>query len=160
MAFCTNMPTGSEVPRHFRTTYQSGQSAWEACWWKRQGDSCSHLHPPCQGWLRGLSRGSTHTLAAVLSPILPSQTYQFLGSQDQLRDPSRGGTLGTLQVETLCNNASHLEISDGKAVIQRNSLLGFLRPTNLNVAGLNCCGRLIFRMSCRALGDEFQPLNH
>lgn len=73
-------------------------------------------------------QGSTQTLAAVLSLVFPSQTCQIPGSQEQLRDSSRGGTSGRLQVEVITFsviNASHLEISNSKATIHRNSLLDY-----------------------------------
>lgn len=53
---------------------------------------------------------------------------------------ARIGHASSGDVTFLWNNASHLEISDGKAVVQGNSLLGFLRPTNLKVTGLNGSG--------------------
>lgn len=76
-------------------------------------------------------QGSTPTLAAILSPIFPSQAYQIPGSQDQLRDSGRRGTSGRLQVEVITFsviNASYLEISNSKATIHRDSLLDYPSP--------------------------------
>lgn len=76
-------------------------------------------------------QGSIQTLAAALTLTFPSQTYQIPGSQDQLRDPGRGGTSGRLQVEVITfsvTNASHLEISNSKVRIHRDSLLDYSSP--------------------------------
>lgn len=99
------------------------------------GEKDMDIMEPCLATLTGLAQrpkqGSTPTLAAaVLPPIFPPQTYQIPGSQDQLRDSGRGGTSGRLQVVITSSviNASHLEISNSKAMIHRDSFLDYLSP--------------------------------
>lgn len=94
------------------------------------------MRPP-PATLTGLAQrpkqGSTQTLAAVLSPVFPSQTCQVPSSQDQLLGSGRGGTSGRLQVEVATFsviNASHLEISSSKAAIRVH--------TNLSMVCMNC----------------------
>lgn len=95
------------------------------------GERDMGIMKPPPATLTGLAQGSTQTLAAVLSPVFPSQTCQVPSSQDQLMDSGRGGTSGRLQQEVTTFsviNASHLEISSSKAAIHRDSHLGYPSP--------------------------------
>lgn len=125
------MSTGSEVPRHLSMT----QTAVDGVAERPVGERDKGLMEPPPAALTGLAQrpkqGSMRTLAAALTLTLPSQTYQIPGSQDQLRDPGRGGTSGRLQVKVITfsvTNASHLEISNSKVRIHRDSLLDYPSP--------------------------------